>query len=147
MRKSTLRRDQYSQSPTSVANPTCWRSERQPGQFTGITLESETPGTPVLSAQTGKPLWVVDGIKVNPDFINKLDPSRIENITVLKDQSAVATYGQEARNGVVIITTKGDTALPTPGTPARSMEKPQHRLRHTTKRSAKPGKRRTTSRS
>ena len=84
-------------------------------QFTGITLESETPGTPVLSAQTGKPLWVVDGIKVNPDFINKLDPSRIENITVLKDQSAVATYGQEARNGVVIITTKGDTALPTPG--------------------------------
>ena len=81
-------------------------------QFTGITLESETPGTPVLSAQTGKPLWVVDGIKVNPDFINKLDPSRIENITVLKDQSAVATYGQEARNGVVIITTKGDTALP-----------------------------------
>ena len=58
---------------------------------------------------------MVDGIKVNPDFINKLDPSRIENITVLKDQSAVATYGQEARNGVVIITTKGDTALPTPG--------------------------------
>ena len=81
-------------------------------QFAGIPLESETPGTPVLSAETGKPLWVVDGIEVAPDFINKLDPNRIENITVLKDQSAVATYGQEARNGVVIITTKGDTALP-----------------------------------
>lgn len=84
-------------------------------QFTGITLESETPGTPVLSTETGKPLWVVDGIKVNPDFINKLDPNRIENITVLKDQSAIATYGQQARYGVIIITTKGDTALPTPG--------------------------------
>ena len=81
-------------------------------QFAGIPLESETPGTPVLSAEIGKPLWVVDGIEVAPDFINKLDPNRIENITVLKDQSAVATYGQEARNGVVIITTKGDTALP-----------------------------------
>ncbi len=146
MRKSTLRRDQYSQSPTSVANPTCWRSEAA-RQFTGITLESETPGTPVLSAQTGKPLWVVDGIKVNPDFINKLDPSRIENITVLKDQSAVATYGQEARNGVVIITTKGDTALPTPGTPARRLETPRHRPSFRTAASAKPGKRRTTSRS
>ena len=66
----------------------------------------------MLSAEIGKPLWVVDGIEVAPDFINKLDPNRIENITVLKDQSAVATYGQEARNGVVIITTKGDTALP-----------------------------------
>ena len=83
MRKSLPRRDQYSPSPT-----------------------------PVLSAEIGKPLWVVDGIEVAPDFINKLDPNRIENITVLKDQSAVATYGQEARNGVVIITTKGDTALP-----------------------------------
>ena len=81
-------------------------------QFAGIPLESETPGTPVLSAEIGKPLWVVDRIEVAPDFINKLDPNRIENITVLKDQSAVATYGQEARNGVVIITTKGDTALP-----------------------------------
>ena len=81
-------------------------------QFAGIPLESETPGTPVLSAEIVKPLWVVDGIEVAPDFINKLDPNRIENITVLKDQSAVATYGQEARNGVVIITTKGDTALP-----------------------------------
>ena len=81
-------------------------------QFAGIPLESETPGTPVLSAEIGKRLWVVDGIEVAPDFINKLDPNRIENITVLKDQSAVATYGQEARNGVVIITTKGDTALP-----------------------------------
>ena len=81
-------------------------------QFAGIPLESETPGTPVLSAEIGKPLWVVDGIEVAPDFINKLDPNRIENITVLKDQASVATYGQEARNGVVIITTKGDTALP-----------------------------------
>ena len=81
-------------------------------QFAGIPLESETPGTPGLSAEIGKPLWVVDGSEVAPDFINKLDPNRIENITVLKDQSAVATYGQEARNGVVIITTKGDTALP-----------------------------------
>ena len=81
-------------------------------QFAGSPLEAETPGTPVLSAEIGKPLWVVDGIEVAPDFINKLDPNRIENITVLKDQSAVATYGQEARNGVVIITTKGDTALP-----------------------------------
>ena len=81
-------------------------------QFAGIPLESETPGTPVLSAEIGNPLWVVDGIEVAPDFINKLDPNRIENITILKDQASVATYGQEARNGVVIITTKGDTALP-----------------------------------
>lgn len=81
-------------------------------QFAGIPLESETPGTPVLSAEIGNPLWVVDGIEVAPDFINKLDPNRIENITILKDQASVATYGQRARNGVVIITTKGYSPAP-----------------------------------
>lgn len=81
-------------------------------QFAGIPLESETPGTPVLSAEIGNPLWVVDGIEVAPDFINKLDPNRIENITILKDQASVATYGQQARNGVVIITTKGYSPAP-----------------------------------
>ena len=55
---------------------------------------------------------MVDGIEVAPDFINKLDPNRIENITILKDQASVATYGQQARNGVVIITTKGYSPAP-----------------------------------
>lgn len=66
----------------------------------------------MLSAEIGNPLWVVDGIEVAPDFINKLDPNRIENITILKDQASVATYGQRARNGVVIITTKGYSPAP-----------------------------------
>ena len=66
-------------------------------QFAGIPLESETPGTPVLSAEIGKPLWVVDGIEVAPDFINKLDPNRIENITVLKDRSDLRAGSPQRR--------------------------------------------------
>lgn len=49
------------------------------------------------------PLIVVDGISNRS--IDRLDPSDIQNITVLKDASA-AIYGAQAANGVILITTK-----------------------------------------
>lgn len=50
------------------------------------------------------PLYVVDGMFFeNIDFVN---PSDIETLSVLKDASAAAIYGQRAANGVVLITTK-----------------------------------------
>jgi TonB-linked SusC/RagA family outer membrane protein len=49
------------------------------------------------------PLIVIDGI-TNRDM-NRISPSDIESITVLKDASA-AIYGAQAANGVILITTK-----------------------------------------
>ncbi len=49
------------------------------------------------------PLVVIDGV-ANRDM-TRLDPSSIENVTVLKDASA-AIYGAQAANGVILITTK-----------------------------------------
>jgi TonB-dependent starch-binding outer membrane protein SusC len=49
------------------------------------------------------PLFVVDGIANRS--MERLDPSDIETVTVLKDASA-AIYGSQAANGVVLITTK-----------------------------------------
>jgi len=50
------------------------------------------------------PLYVVDGVWF--DDINFLNPSDIENISILKDASSEAIYGIRAANGVVIIETK-----------------------------------------
>ncbi|MDX9783078.1 MAG: TonB-dependent receptor plug domain-containing protein, partial [Bacteroidales bacterium] len=50
------------------------------------------------------PLYVVDGVPV-PD-INRLNPSDIESITVLKGANAAALYGSEGVNGALIIVTK-----------------------------------------
>ncbi len=50
-------------------------------------------------------LVVIDGILGNN--MNNVDPSDIENITVLKDGSAAAIYGTRGSSGVIIITTKG----------------------------------------
>ncbi len=54
-----------------------------------------------------EPLYIVDGVWVSDvTFIN---PSDIENISVLKDPSSQSIYGVRAANGVVLITTKKGT--------------------------------------
>lgn len=49
------------------------------------------------------PLIVVDGIPNRS--IERIDPSTIESITILKDASG-AIYGSQAANGVILVTTK-----------------------------------------
>ncbi len=57
------------------------------------------------------PLIVVDGVPGRS--LERIDPSTIESISVLKDASA-AIYGAQAANGVILITTKrGKTGKPT----------------------------------
>ncbi len=54
------------------------------------------------------PLVVVDGlIGVG---INSVNPSDIQSVSILKDASSTAIYGNRGANGVVIITTKKGTA-------------------------------------
>ena len=48
-------------------------------------------------------LYLVDGIKMNPEDIN---PSIIESVEVIKGPSAASRYGNEAVNGVILISTK-----------------------------------------
>ncbi|NVK74478.1 MAG: TonB-dependent receptor [Oceanospirillaceae bacterium] len=50
------------------------------------------------------PLWIVDGVKMNPsNFFNVED---IESVEILKDAASSSIYGAEAAHGVILITTK-----------------------------------------
>jgi TonB-linked SusC/RagA family outer membrane protein len=51
-------------------------------------------------------LIVLDGVPVSADFLNSINPNDIGNINVLKGASAAALYGNEASNGVLVVTTK-----------------------------------------
>ncbi|MBB3186555.1 SusC/RagA family TonB-linked outer membrane protein [Microbacter margulisiae] len=55
------------------------------------------------SLNDNSPLIVVDGIPNRS--LERIDPSTIESVTVLKDASA-AIYGSQAANGVILVTTK-----------------------------------------
>jgi TonB-linked SusC/RagA family outer membrane protein len=49
------------------------------------------------------PLILIDGIEQSMDDIN---PSDIDNVSILKDAASTAIYGSRAANGVVLVTTK-----------------------------------------
>lgn len=51
----------------------------------------------------------IGGIESSIDPLSFINPSDIENIEVLKDNSATAIYGSRGANGVIIITTKKGT--------------------------------------
>ena len=52
---------------------------------------------------------IVDEKEMNKDYdLNSLNVNNIQSISVLKDQSATALYGDKGKNGVIIIQTKGN---------------------------------------
>lgn len=51
-------------------------------------------------------LFIIDDKIVSKEEVEKYDPKDIETVTVLKDKSATANYGEKGKNGVIIIVTK-----------------------------------------
>ena len=75
----------------------------------GQTAYMKVRGAVSLNVKGGdksQPLYVVDGVFVDKDDMNILNPNDIESMSVLKDASATAIYGSRGANGVVVITTK-----------------------------------------
>ncbi len=91
------------------------------GSGTNIVIR----GVSTITGGSVPPLFIVDGVpfdgstnmpsgftfggQTSSRFLD-IDPNNIENITVLKGLSAAIQYGDLARNGVVLITTKNGSA-------------------------------------
>ena len=76
----------------------------------GVVLKD---GTLTLKGKMAKPGFYrvdvtayVDGKEYPFENINKIDPKTIDRMDVLKDKEAVDKYGEKAKNGVILITTK-----------------------------------------
>lgn len=86
---------------------------RIPGLY--VASASGLPGTPgrvtirgIGSLQGGNtnPLYIIDGVPIEPASFAALNPEDFDSITVLKDAASSAQYGSRAANGVIVITTK-----------------------------------------
>lgn len=53
-----------------------------------------------------KALIIVDGKKAAKEVLESLDPNQIQSVDILKNESATALYGEEGKNGVIVIKTK-----------------------------------------
>lgn len=88
-----------------VAGLQVYTSSGEPTQLSSVRLH----GVGSLGASS-TPLYVLDGVPVNPNNILALNPNDFESVTVLKDASATSIYGSRAANGVIYITTKSGKA-------------------------------------
>lgn len=52
------------------------------------------------------PLFFIDGVKVDRNGLNKVNPDDIAMLTVLKQKTAESLYGEAGKDGVVLVETK-----------------------------------------
>jgi TonB-dependent SusC/RagA subfamily outer membrane receptor len=88
----------------------CSEKEYKLQETPNVQLSSETHKSDTImiigNQQRGKvePLYMVDGKEVTN--IADIDPKEIATISVLKNESSIAIYGEKGKNGVIIIKTK-----------------------------------------
>ncbi len=94
-----------------VANVSNSLAARMPG--VNVSQNSGTPGlsSSIRIRATGTfnntaPLYIIDGVVRDQFAFNGLDPTEIENLSVLKDAASAAVYGSRAANGVILVTTR-----------------------------------------
>jgi TonB-linked SusC/RagA family outer membrane protein len=73
----------------------------QPGTSAKVTIR----GVGTIGGNSSA-LYVMDGIPIEANQFQGINPSDIASVTVLKDASAKALYGSRGSNGVIVITTK-----------------------------------------
>jgi len=87
-----------------------WKPGRQKGEPVAVkyTVPVMFRGGVDASNVTDEdaPLYLVDGQEVTSAIVTALDPSKIKDVTVLKDEASVAPYGEKGKNGVMLITLK-----------------------------------------
>ena len=70
-------------------------------------LKSSYIGVPVVLADDGKkPLIIVDGEVKEGMKLSQISPETIESMSVMKNEAAIAQYGDKAKDGVISIVTK-----------------------------------------
>ena len=69
-------------------------------------LRSKYTGVPVILADDVNPLIIVDGEVKEGMKLSQISPETIESISVMKNEAAIAQYGDKAKDGVISIVTK-----------------------------------------
>lgn len=73
-----------------------------------ITMTDINVAKIVLDEKGDKPLIFLDGKEIKSDQLNNIPENSFGSMEVFKGESAIALYGDRAKNGVLVITTKKD---------------------------------------
>ena len=107
---STVKAEKIENTPTAAFD------QALQGQVPGLTVLSNSGEPSKAASMTIRgtnsinsgvaPLYILDGVAISSNDFNAINPSDIENLSVLKDASSTSIYGARAANGVIVITTK-----------------------------------------
>ena len=83
-------------------------AEQLQSYTTELQKAKQNPAIILLNTKPNgeEPLLIVDGKTVTREDIQALPPESVANIVVMKEEAAIKSYGENAKNGVIIITTK-----------------------------------------
>ncbi len=74
---------------------------------TGVKVNPWKVSVGVNATKEGKyPLILLDSKEISNDELGKVNPNDIKSTDVIKDENTTKKYGEKAKNGVVVITTK-----------------------------------------
>ena len=118
----TINKKQYTGSVSKISGsevnlqPIASLEQLLQGKAPGLLVQSQSgqPGSAASVTIRGKgsvlggtqPLYIVDGIQVTAADFQSINPSDIENYSVLKDAVSTSQYGSRGANGVIVVTTK-----------------------------------------
>lgn len=103
-------------NPGELKMPTSNLTQSFAGRVSGVVSvqRSGEPGRDaaqfwirgVATFGNSNPLVFVDGIEISLGDLGSIDPTNIQNFSILKDASATAIYGARGANGVILVETK-----------------------------------------
>ena len=73
------------------------------------SVSDKEPHVAIWSESGKEPYIIVDGSPIDNAKLKEIDPKTIDHMDVLKDKSAIEKYGEKAKGGVILITTKKNT--------------------------------------
>jgi len=96
--------------------PITFKLQGTPYKFQDIRLSNETGSEPIFTNDGNglnyrktyalEPMFLIDGKESSKDAVGIINPDDIESMSVLKGEAAKSAYGEKAKNGVIVITTK-----------------------------------------
>ena len=76
-----------------------------------FTLSTGDEDSNIFINESDEPIFIINGKKVEKSFFEDVDSDDIQSVFILKGEKALEKYGDEGKNGVILMTKKGSNNL------------------------------------
>ena len=89
-----------------------YAQEAEPKPVVNIKPKIDKSLQPIFILKAGDKTVKLENKSDGVSTLDDINPNQINTLTVLKDRDAISQYGEEAKNGVIVIVMKDFDSLP-----------------------------------